>query len=68
MKIGLLTYHDTTNYGATLQCYALAKAITGLGYECEIIDYQCEEIVLRELPHIRLKLCWFSCSFSQKVD
>lgn len=54
MKIGLLTYHDTTNYGATLQCYALAKAVSGLGYECEVIDYQCEEIVLRELPHIRL--------------
>ena len=54
MKIGLLTYHDTTNYGATLQCYSLAKAVIEMGYECEIINYQCEMIIRRELPHIIL--------------
>lgn len=27
MKVGILTYHNTTNYGATLQAYALQKKL-----------------------------------------
>ncbi len=41
MKIGILTYHCTTNYGATLQAYALLTAIKQQGWEnVEIINYQ----------------------------
>ncbi|MDJ0571722.1 MAG: polysaccharide pyruvyl transferase family protein [Pleurocapsa sp. MO_192.B19] len=40
MKIGIITFHHTTNYGATLQAYALWKAIKQKGYEVEIIDYR----------------------------
>ncbi len=47
MKIGTLTYHDTTNYGAVLQAYALQKKINDLGYDCEIIDYKCDAITQR---------------------
>lgn len=54
MKIGLLTYHDTTNYGATLQCVALANALQLLNADCEVINYQCNSIVKRELPYIEL--------------
>ena len=32
--------HRVLNYGSTLQAFALCKAIKGLGYDCEIIDYQ----------------------------
>ena len=39
MRIGILTYHNTTNYGAIFQCYALQQYINDLGYECEVIDY-----------------------------
>lgn len=39
MKIGLLTFHQSANYGATLQAYALWKTIRSLGHEVEIIDY-----------------------------
>jgi len=40
MNVGLLTYHHTTNYGATLQCYALRQAIERLGHRCSTIDYR----------------------------
>lgn len=38
MKIGILTIHDSPNYGACLQCYALWKYLTNQGYNCEVID------------------------------
>lgn len=50
MKIGLITFHDTNNFGSYLQTYGLYKKICDLGYECDIIDYQCESIVNREIP------------------
>ena len=40
MKIGLLTYHYSVSYGATLQTYATCKALQNLGHEVEIIDYR----------------------------
>lgn len=50
MKIGLITFHETTNFGSFLQTYGLYKAINNLGYDCEVIDYKCESIMKRELP------------------
>lgn len=47
-KIGLLTFHRTTNFGSLLQTYALYKKIQDLGYPCEIIDYRCPAIEKRE--------------------
>ena len=41
MKIGLLTFHDTNNFGSYLQTYGLYKKIIDLGHECEIVDYKC---------------------------
>lgn len=49
MKIGILTFHNIPNFGAILQAYSLCKGIRKLGYDCEIIDYECENIVKREL-------------------
>lgn len=39
MKIGLLTYHNSTNYGAVLQCYATCRALQELGHKVEIINF-----------------------------
>lgn len=50
MKIGLITFHDAINYGSNLQTYGLYKKVRDLGHECEIIDYQCENIRKREFP------------------
>lgn len=44
MKIGIITFHNAINYGAALQAYALQNAIKKLGYEVDIIDYNCKRI------------------------
>ena len=49
MKYGIITFHNTLNCGASLQAYALCKYLRNKNYDCDIIDYQCEEIVRREL-------------------
>lgn len=38
MKIGILTFHFSNNYGAVLQCYALKTMLETLGYEVIIIN------------------------------
>lgn len=40
MKIGILTFHWATNYGAVLQCYALQSYLESLGYDVEVINYK----------------------------
>lgn len=37
-KIGIITIHKSTSYGACLQAHALWKYLQLKGYECEIID------------------------------
>lgn len=40
MKIGILTYHRSVNYGAYMQAYCLQNLLSEkTGYEVEIIDY-----------------------------
>ena len=38
MRIGILTLHDSVNYGAVLQAYALRSYLTALGHEAVVID------------------------------
>lgn len=40
MKIGILTFHRTLNYGAVLQCYALYELLRQKGHHVEVIDYR----------------------------
>lgn len=40
MKIGILTFHWATNYGAVLQCYALQSFLESKGYNVEVINYK----------------------------
>ena len=40
MKIGIITFHRTTNYGAALQAYAFQKTLQNMGNEPELIDYR----------------------------
>lgn len=48
MKIGILTFINTLNYGAVLQAYALQEKIKSFGYESEIIQYTNETIQNKE--------------------
>ncbi|MDI6711716.1 MAG: polysaccharide pyruvyl transferase family protein [Anaerosomatales bacterium] len=54
MKVGVITFHRALNYGAVLQAYALQQSIERLGYQCEIVDYQCQHLLRgsRVLPQI----------------
>lgn len=40
MKIGILTFHWATNYGAVLQTYALQEYLKLLGHDVDIINYK----------------------------
>lgn len=40
MKIGILTFHWGTNYGAILQAWCLQEYLIELGHDVEIIDYK----------------------------
>lgn len=48
MKIGILTFQNTLNYGALLQNYALQKQIKKYNEDCETIDYICSDVEKRE--------------------
>lgn len=39
MKIGILTFHRSYNYGAVLQAYALKTYLSQKGHDASIIDY-----------------------------
>ena len=39
MKIGILTFHRTHNYGAVLQCFALQETIRKMGHDVLVINY-----------------------------
>ncbi len=39
MKIGIITFHFTSNQGAVLQCFALKKYLEKQGHEVQVIDY-----------------------------
>jgi len=39
MKVGILTFPNSTSYGATLQMYALYHTVKSLGHDTEVINY-----------------------------
>lgn len=47
-RIGLITIHDTLNFGSLLQTYGLYKAIEQLGKNIMLIDYKNKVIAERE--------------------
>lgn len=48
MKVGILTFQNTLNFGAVLQCYGLYKTLQGSSYDVEVIDYRCSKVESRE--------------------
>ena len=40
MKIGILTFHCASNYGAVLQAFALQEFLRTLGHDVSVIDYR----------------------------
>ncbi len=40
MKIGILTFHKSINYGSVLQTWATKNLLERMGYSAEVIDYE----------------------------
>lgn len=40
MKVGILTFPNSTSYGAVLQMYALYHTVQQMGHDAEVINYQ----------------------------
>lgn len=40
MKVGIITYHSSHNYGSMLQAYALSFFLKSKGFDVEIIDFR----------------------------
>lgn len=40
MRIGIITFHWATNYGAVLQCYALQETLNSMGHDVFVINYK----------------------------
>ena len=59
MKIGILTFHWATNYGAVLQCFALQEALKTLGHEVEVINYK---------PYVYDNTLWSFLRFRKFLD
>ncbi|MGR3268964.1 polysaccharide pyruvyl transferase family protein [Vibrio vulnificus] len=54
MKVGIITIHNVSNYGAVLQAFALKETVCRR-HECYIIDFD-NPHVSKSLKHIRLGL------------
>lgn len=50
MKLGILTFHRASNYGAVLQCFALQQTLTRLGYDAPVVDYRTPQVELDHWP------------------
>ena len=44
MKIGMITFQNTENYGAALQCRALYTYLVASGNDVQVIDYRCPAV------------------------
>lgn len=74
MKIGILTFVDTINYGALLQAYALETVLTNMEHDVEIIQYKNKFIENREknknifAPYWILRAIIIGKNFKRKAE
>lgn len=52
MKVGILTFINTLNYGAELQAYALRRVLGEVLSDVETIGYVCRTVERLSLIHI----------------
>ena len=55
MKIGIVTFINTINFGASLQAYALQETIRKIGLDAEVIIYNNKQIEDKEKSSGRIK-------------
>lgn len=49
MRVGILTFHWATNYGAVLQALALQSYLRDQGHDCQIVDYRPARVIRSQL-------------------
>lgn len=54
MKVGILTFNNTLNFGAVLQAYALQETIKSYGFDAEVLQYVNEYIEKKEKNNTKL--------------
>ena len=55
-KVGILTFHWATNFGAVLQAYALQRYLIEIGFDTDIINYRPYRVLLiQEITQLRNK-------------
>lgn len=59
-RIGILTLHFGTNYGAVFQAAAFRKFLDNLGYQPEVIDYRPMDRIIWYLKHLLANRHWFA--------
>lgn len=52
MRVGVLTFANTNNYGAELQAYALRQTIERLGHDAELVGYRNPQVSSGETPRL----------------
>ena len=70
IKVGIITLHKNTNYGANLQAFASSAFVKNLGFDCILIDYFNDEQRKKSKVFSWLKLSWDkekNKSFSRKI-
>ena len=74
MRIGIVTFQRTENYGAALQCRALYQYLIDKGHNVKIIDYRKTEIEKGYMiyPQIRKNIFvymkqWIFCLLNVKA-
>jgi hypothetical protein len=56
MEIGIITFHNASNYGAVLQCYALSEILIQKGYNVELINLPLHKKAKGIRPKIKKKV------------
>lgn len=56
MKIGIITFHWATNYGAILQAYCLQEKLKDMGHDAEIINYKPSNYDFSWLKYIKYSI------------
>ena len=50
MRIGILTFPNSSSHGASLQMYALYQILRLLGHDPEIINYMSDNVIHQRIP------------------
>ncbi len=76
-RLAVLTFHQSLNYGALLQAYALRFVLNSLGADADILNYKypCKDKIYRVLPFNGLgslknliKRCFFVPKVRKKIN